>query len=161
MKNNPDGSFGWARPLHAHNMPAINCVKVDKNNNIIVLGNFEAYLKIDNSTFSAGTNVSNRHFLAKFNNAGNLIWYQGLSAYSLLYSSNSKIDIDNDNNIYTASSYYDTQTINFPNTTINAPSGGRTIIYKINTNGNLAWNSLIKGIDAFDLLSLNKSDTSH
>lgn len=154
MKNNPDGSFVWARPLHAHNMPAINCVKVDKSNNIIILGSFEAYLKIDSNTFPANTNGTNRLFLAKFNTAGNFIWYQNLSYYGLLYSSNSKIDIDNDNNIYTASTYYDAQTINFPNTIINAPFGGKTIIYKINSNGHLVWNSLIKGADAYDFLSI-------
>ncbi|WP_294283140.1 T9SS type B sorting domain-containing protein [uncultured Chryseobacterium sp.] len=161
MKNNPDGSFVWARPLHAHNTPAISCVKVDKNNNIIVIGGFEAYLKIDNNTFSANTNYSNRLFLAKFNNAGNFIWYQNLSAYTAIFPSNSKIDIDNDNNIYTASTYYDAQIINFPNATINAPFGGRTLIYKINTNGHLVWNSLIKGIDSYDFLSikLNSDNT--
>ncbi|ALR30546.1 hypothetical protein ATE47_08400 [Chryseobacterium sp. IHB B 17019] len=158
MKNSPNGSFVWARPLHAHNAPAINCVKVDKSNNIIVLGNFESYLKIDNNTFPAGNTNSNRYFLAKFNNDGNFIWYQHLSTYSFyLNSSNFKIDTDNDNNIYTASTYYDAQTINFPNTTINAPFGGRTIIYKISSNGNLVWNSLIKGDNSFDFLSIKRN----
>lgn len=155
MKNNADGSFGWARPLHAHNTPTINCVKVDHNNNIVISGNFEAYLKIDNITYPAGNTSSNRHFLAKFNNDGNFIWYQNLSLHSSISgSSNSKIDIDNDNNIYTASTYYEAQMIAFPNVTVNAPLGGRTIIYKISPNGNLVWNSLIKGEDAYDFLSI-------
>jgi len=155
MKNNPNGSFVWARPLHAHNTPAINCVKVDHNNNIIISGNFEAYLKIDNNTFPAGNTSSNRYFLAKFNNDGNFLWYQNLSTYSFyLNSSNSKIDFDSDNNIYTASTYYDSQTIGFPNMIINAPFGGRTIVYKINSNGHLVWNSLIKGDGAYDFLSI-------
>jgi len=138
MKNHPNGSFVWARPLHAHNTPAINCVKVDKSNNIIVSGNFEAYLKIDNNTFAAGNTNFNRYFLAKFSNDGNFIWYQNLSYYSLYSTtSNSTIDIDNDNSIYTASTYYEAQTINFPNMTVNEPFGGKTIIYKINSNGHL------------------------
>ncbi|MCE3074599.1 T9SS type B sorting domain-containing protein [Chryseobacterium gwangjuense] len=155
MKNNPNGSFVWARPLHAHNTPYINTVKTDKNNNIIIIGNYEAYLKIDNIIFPGNTPSSNRSFIAKFNNDGNFLWQQNLTYYSNLgFASNSKIDIDDNNNIYTASTYYDAQTITFPNMTINAPFEGRTIIYKINSNGHLVWNSLIKGIDAYDFLSI-------
>lgn len=156
MKNTSAGAFVWARPLHAHNTPGINSVKVDKSNNIIILGNFEAYLKIDNNIFPAGNISSNRHFIAKFNNNGNFIWYQNLTSFSMyLNSSNSKIDVDNNNNIYTASTYYEPQTISFPNTTINAPNGGRTIIYKISSNGDLVWNSLVKEENsAYDFLSI-------
>ncbi|WP_299179610.1 gliding motility-associated C-terminal domain-containing protein, partial [uncultured Chryseobacterium sp.] len=158
MKNSPNGSFIWARPLHAHNTPTIHTIKVDKNNDIVVLGNFEAYLKIDNNTFPSGNNNYNRVFLAKFNNTGNFIWYQPLTYYSsFMGTSNSKIELDDDNNIYTASTYYEPQSIIFPNTTINAPNGGRTIIYKIKNNGHLVWNSLIKGDGSYDFLSIKRN----
>ncbi|RXM51046.1 MULTISPECIES: T9SS type B sorting domain-containing protein [unclassified Chryseobacterium] len=155
MKNTSTGAFSWARPLHAHNTPTIHTVKTDHNNDIIVLGNFEAYLKIDNNTFPSSSTNYNQSFLAKFNTNGNFTWYQPLTYFSAyLGTSNSKIEIDNTNNIYTASNNYHTQNITFPNTTINIPMDGRTVIYKINTNGHLVWNSLIKGDVSYDFRSI-------
>ncbi|MCJ7932189.1 MAG: T9SS type B sorting domain-containing protein [Chryseobacterium sp.] len=158
MKNTPNGAFSWARPLHAHNIPLIHTVKTDHNNDIIILGKFEAYLKIDNTTFSSNNYNYNRSFLAKFNTNGNFIWYQPLTYYSAYAgTSNAKIELDNTNNIYTASTYYEAQNITFPNTTIHAPGDGRTIIYKINSNGHLVWNSLIKGDGSYDFLSIKRN----
>lgn len=155
MKNLQDGTFSWARPLHAHNTPSINTVKTDTNNNIIVIGNYEAYLKIDNITYPANTNTSNRSFVAKFNNDGNFLWLRNLTYFSSGgFASNSKIDIDNNNNIYTATTYYQPQTVSFPNQNFQAPDGGRNIIYKIDATGNLVWRSIIKGEDAYDFLSI-------
>ncbi|SIS90996.1 gliding motility-associated C-terminal domain-containing protein [Chryseobacterium piscicola] len=154
MKNNPDGSFVWARPLHAHNTPSIQSIKVDNNNDIIIHGNYEAYLKIDNNTYSSGSN-SNRYFLVKFNNNGGFLWFQRLSSFSFhLGTSGSKIDVDSSNNIYTASTFVDPQSIVFPNKTINIAGGGGQIVYKINSNGNLNWNSIVKGNSAYVFLSI-------
>ncbi|WFB68789.1 T9SS type B sorting domain-containing protein [Chryseobacterium sp. WX] len=155
MKNTSAGAFSWARPLHAHNTPSIHAVKTDHNKNIIILGNFEAYLKIDNNSFPSTSVNYNQGFLAKFNTNGNFTWYQPLTYLSAyLGTANSKIEIDNANNIYTASNYYNAQNITFPNTTINAPADGRTMIYKITPNGHLVWNSLIKGDVSYDFRSI-------
>lgn len=155
MKNTQDGTFSWARALHAHNTPTINTVKIDKSNNIVIIGNYESYLKIDNNTFPANTSSSNRSFIAKFNNDGHFVWHRPLTYYSSGgFASNSKIDIDSNNNIYTATTYYQPQTVSFPNQTFQAPDGGRNIIYKIDSSGNLVWRSIIKGEDAYDFLSI-------
>ncbi|MDR4894217.1 MULTISPECIES: gliding motility-associated C-terminal domain-containing protein [unclassified Chryseobacterium] len=155
MKNTPAGAFSWARPIHAHNTPTIHTVKTDQNNSIVILGHFEAGLKIDNNNFPSNNSSYNQAFLAKFNTNGNFTWYQPLT-YSSIYlgTANSKIEIDNAGNIYTASTYNQPQNIVFPNTTINAPVEGRTMIYKINSNGHLVWNSLIKGDGSYDFLSI-------
>lgn len=162
MKNTPSGNLSWARPLHAHNTPYINTVKVDGNNNIVIIGNYEAYLTIDNNSFPASTPSSNRSFIAKFNNDGTFLWQRNLTYYSSGgFTSNSKIDIDSNNNIYTATTYYEPQTVNFPNQSFQAPDGGRNIIYKIDASGNLVWRSIIKGEDSYDFLSikLNSDNT--
>ena len=44
--------------------------------------------------------------------------------------------------------------ITFPNTTINAPADGRTMIYKITPMVILVWNSLIKGDVSYDFRSI-------
>ncbi|WP_157676756.1 T9SS type B sorting domain-containing protein [Chryseobacterium sp. T16E-39] len=154
MKNLSNGNFSWAKPIHT---AELNCVKVNKNNEIIILGNYNGTLTINtNQNFPANIpQATNRFFLAKFDTTGNLSWFQHLAhGPSMNAVSNSKIAIDNNNNIYTAGTFYEPQSINFTNTSVNLPVGGRNVIYKISNSGQHIWNSVIKADDGYDFLTI-------
>ncbi|MEI7488576.1 MAG: hypothetical protein WCJ72_14440, partial [Chryseobacterium sp.] len=154
MKNTLNGALSWAIPIHT---AELNCVKVNKNNEIVVLGNYNGTLIINSSQYFPANipQATNRFFIAKFSSAGSTQWLQHLAhGPSMNAVSNSKIAIDNDNNIYTASTFYQPQTFSFTNASVNLPAGGRNVIYKINNNGQHVWNSVIKADDGYDFLTI-------
>lgn len=154
MKNTSNGALSWAIPIHT---AELNCVKVNKNNEIVVLGNYNGTLIVNSSQYFPANipQATNRFFLAKFSSAGSTQWLQHLAhGPSMNAVSNSKIAIDNDNNIYTASTFYQPQTFSFTNASVNLPAGGRNVIYKINNNGQHVWNSVIKADDGYDFLTI-------
>jgi len=140
-KFDPEGNIKWLN--HFGNVD--NCmgriIKCDKENNIIMAGNFEGTINI------LGQNLNSLGyddlFIVKFNNNGQKIWVRQVESSASLYIKS--LETDQQGNIYVmiaGSSSYPTY---FEN--INKKSN--LLIAKYSSNGNIIWVKESIGYDAY------------
>ena len=136
-KFDPSGNLTWALPMGGSGYDQASSVVVDASGNIFVSGISEATWGSPLRAFSTGTDS----FIAKINPTGSLIWNTFLGGSGIedsIYS----IVLDESGNIY-ATGYSDATWGN----PIQAYSAGRdTLTLKLDSSGNLLWNTFMGGI---------------
>lgn len=105
LKEDTAGKFLWAKSFGEFiNRDNPSCIKVDKNDNVIVGGNCGG----GNSDFDPGPGVTNlignTDFILKLSNAGNFIWAKGINGG--IYPFNfTAIGVDDSNRVYTCGNF--------------------------------------------------------
>lgn len=148
LKLSSNGSFIWAKHLGSYGLDEGNSVNIDKNQNIVVTGQYSEYGDFDQSADSFYLHYGSL-FIAKLTSNGKVIWIKGIGADG--YSSSSKLD-HNDNIIITGKYRYsadlDPDTSNF---LLPYPIGQDDIfICKLDSSGKFQWGNAI-GANGFDV----------
>lgn len=145
LKLNPAGNTLWAKKIGGGSM-AGNCINIDKQQNIVINGNFNNTVDFDPSSNSFNLTATNANvFVAKYTNGGNFIWAKQMVSNGVSVSSISRID--NNNNILTTGFF--SGTCDFDpgvNNTIFSTFGLSDIfVTKLDENGNSIWARQIGG----------------
>jgi hypothetical protein len=131
-KYDPEGNYVWAKKLNGAGIGVEmgESIKVDANGNIYIAGSYGGFLDLDpgpGQTIVTQTDTS-RNFLAKYDNAGNLIW--GLGLNNMFPSWVNPMALDGYGNVY-LTGYVE--------------EGGNgqddIVVKKYDANGGLAWSN--------------------
>lgn len=136
-------SWQWANKLGSTSTEYILASTTDQNGNIYTVGNFSSTINIPGNTI---TNVGNLDmFLAKYNNAGTLLWLK--SAGSGFVDEGQSVSVDTVGNIYVTGHFSGTS-MQIGNTTLTnaGNSNGDMYIAKYDANGNNVWAKRAGGI---------------
>lgn len=140
VKLDSNGNFVWGIQLGGVNDESINKIDVDSTGNIYVTGYFYGTADFDPSanTFNLISNGQSDVFIAKFNNAGGLIWSKQFGGSS--YDNSESMLLSNEN-IYIAGNFYETANFDTGGGTFYLTSAGFDDGYlaKIDTSGNFMW----------------------
>lgn len=136
------GNLFWVKSFGGTNADTGGGLEVDTRGNIYVNGSFQGFGDFDPN---AGTTTlistgATDIFMAKLNNAGNLIWAKSMG--STTYDNGSDLVLDKKgNNIYLTGQFENTVDFDTNTGTTNLTSAGSADIYinKIDTAGNLIW----------------------
>lgn len=109
VKIDADGNVLWSTYFGGEKADAVTAVKIDKNNDILIMGGTSSTQNIATSGAYQTSTIGTSSFLAKFSNDGFPIWstyydnYIGVNeviSYDNLYYNNAYFDVDSANNIY-------------------------------------------------------------
>ena len=145
IKFNSNNTFAWINNITGNSDTFVTDIKLDNDNNIILLGYTSATsINIKSNTYTKNTLVSTGIYLTKFDNNGNIlrfIWIDGSSA-----EQSGVIVIDSINNIY-ITGYTVSGTLGINDISYNKVSGAtkNSFVIKFNTNLDLRWIEWITG----------------
>lgn len=129
-------SWLWVKGVGGDNFDVGNSICTDVDGNAIVVGNFTS----DTIIFGADTNISavgSNIFIAKYNNAGNVLWYKCLGGPNRTFASSVCTDVEG-NIIVTG--FFISPTITFGTISLFNNTGGDNIfVVKYDSNGNVLW----------------------
>jgi len=110
-KYSPDGKLVWAKQFGGpgDTAPRTDVLTTDKDNNVIVCGNFNNTVDFDPGpgTFNITSSAHIQSFVVKLNSKGEFIWAKQLGNSDIVYSGASIKDVtcDKDGNIYTVGDF--------------------------------------------------------
>lgn len=149
VKISPNGIVLWSTFFGGENADYISCLKIDKNNDLCILGITSSYQNIATTNAYQTSTIGTSCFLTKFSNNGVVLWSTYYDNDSELITTvpygsptyvNSYFDLDSSDNIY-----FDIRTRNeglaTPNafqTIRNQPTGG-DLISKFSPTGQRIW----------------------
>lgn len=123
QKFDVNGNILWSNHIQMFGYPSnsgsdfMTGVVVDSSGNSYVCGTLVIFIN---------TQYRNKHYVAKFDTNGNILWQKYLQVSDTLSSEYSwGIDLDSSNNVYVYGQYFDAS---------NNPG-----VFKLDTNGNLIW----------------------
>jgi len=132
-KMDPMGNLLWAFGIGNTNDDYAYKIKIDKNNNVYIGGEFDGTVDFDPSSGVYNLNsLNDKSFILKLNSHGNFIWAKQLHGYNF--------SIDGNNNVITSTVF--TGVIDFdPGAGIYNlnSSAGSIAISKIDSSGNFLW----------------------
>lgn len=141
--NSHGQSWEWANKLGSTSAEYILASATDQNGDIYTVGNFSSTMTISGNTIA---NVGNLDmFIAKYNNAGTLLWLK--SAGSGFVDEGQSVSVDTFGNVY-VTGHFSGSSIQFGSTTLtNAGNiNGDMYIAKYDANGNNVWAKRAGGI---------------
>lgn len=144
IKFNSNNTLAWINNITGISDTLVSDIKLDNENNIILLGNTSASsIKIKSNTYTK-TISSTSVYVTKFDNNGNIIkfiWIDGVSA-----EDSGLIAIDTNNNIY-ITGYSVSGSLNINDVSYNKVSGAtkNSFVIKFNTSLQLKWIEWITG----------------
>lgn len=95
-KLNPAGDLLWIKQFSGYNDVKVNDLKIDRNNNPVILGNYRVSVHFDTilTTNNTDTLYSSNMFIAKYTPGGDLMWAKNTGGVS--YDGNSlAVDLNN------------------------------------------------------------------
>ena len=136
-KFNPQGEAVWARQAGSSSVDEGRAVAVDASGNIIVAGIFTKTIHFGNDSLVNHGNYD--IFIAKYNDAGDLLWLK--QAYTTNQDKAVDIAIDNENN-YLITGYFGddaVDTLVYDGTNIISNGERDIFVLKLNSDGILQW----------------------
>lgn len=127
-------------------------IENDNDGNVIAVGDFTGTIP--------GTNLTNAGsfgdvFVAKFSSlTGNLIWARQFSGSDLDYTTS--VAVDDENNIYVAGLFRGT--VHFENTSYEVGPYGDAFVFKLDTNGVIAWLQRFDGTQGSSMIINVRND---
>lgn len=153
LKLDSAGDLIWSKHFSSNNDVNINSLAIDKNNNLILLGDYKVKVDFDLSLITNNTDTfySSNMFVCKYSSNGNLLWAKNTGGRS--FSGNSlTVDLNNDIIITGKSvdiNYFDTLTAvtTLDSFIVTTPLGSHweyyhpemNFIAKYDTGGNKIW----------------------
>lgn len=140
IKFSSTGEVLWAKNFSDSNSHGID-VAVDSDNNLIVIGAFSGFLKIEGQTLLPSSPGS-ATFIAKFTSAGNLIFVKVLETGSSNTGNANALGVsfDSDNNFYLAGN--SSNSIRIDGSTYGT-NNNESFLIKFTSSGNIDWVRLI------------------
>ena len=156
-----NGNFLWARRFGSVGADNNGVgIKTDVTGNVYTTGFFEGVVDFDpgSSVFNLSSNGLTDIFVIKLNSLGNLIWAKNMGGTSQDRSFD--LDLDDNNNVYTAGFFFGTSNFDPNSSTANLTSAGSydCFISKLDNNGNYKWVKQISGPSLIYLFSLTTDD---
>lgn len=146
-KYDPNGNLVWAKQFGGpgDTVPRPDMIEVDKNNNVIISGNFNNTVDFDPgpAVYNLTSSAHIQAYIVKLNSDGNFIWAEQFGNSPTVYSGSAITDIrcDESGNIYAAGDFtgacdFDPGPGTFPMTS----QGLRdAFVAKLTSNGQLIW----------------------
>jgi hypothetical protein len=121
-KLNPSGGYIWCRGIGSTGYDNSNCLVLDSWNNVYTCGNFEGTVDFNPSadTFNITVAGETDVYISKSDSNGNFIWAKSLGGIS--WDISRAIDLDVNENIYTAGIFYGTTDFDPDSTVFNLTS---------------------------------------
>lgn len=156
VKYDADGNEMWARNTGSNyeNETATRTVKTDLQNNVYAAGYFTNAVTFGNTTLMSSG--GSQQFIVKYDPSGTVLWAKSANAdygFNMVQS----IDIDENNNFYTAGTYANSQ-VNFGNGVIlnnPLPVAGALFIVKYTPAGEAVWGRKANPFYANNLVSID------
>ncbi|WP_437689672.1 SBBP repeat-containing protein [Sorangium sp. So ce176] len=129
------GQTDWPTVFGGSGTDLCSAVARDRDDNVIVAGNFEGTVNFDGTTFtSQGSDV----FVAKLDPGGTLLWIKRISGPN---SDNAYgVAVDSENNIFVAGMFSNSANV-LDETTMRGGGGEDIFVVKIDAEGHHVWNS--------------------
>jgi len=133
IKHNKDGNLLWAKGFGKTGVQKGEDVVTDKDNNIIVVGNFADSINFGGTTLKS--NGVEDIFIAKFDATGNHLWSKSFG--DALSQKAIKVAVDVSGNIYFSGNFRGS--FDFGNGLLTGGSLGNIFIVSFDPNGNSIW----------------------
>lgn len=134
IKHDTLGNVQWAKTFGGAGVDTAGSICTDRMGNIIITGSFSNTISIDSYTFTS-TGQKNI-FIAKLNNAGNIIWAQQFSCSGDATATDIKTDIVN--SIYIVGNYKNGDLL-FGNIPLAASNTNNLFYSKLRDDGTVIW----------------------
>jgi len=144
-KYDKNGKFEWVKTISGDFDESGNSIIIDKNQDIIVVGNFYEEIKIDQTKTKAKGNAD--IFIAKYNKQGVLLWSKVFGSYNM--DDAHEVKVDSSNNIYLVGRLSNTIKIN--NVILKSHGGIDGFIMKFTPEGNIIYGKTIGGNEDDDI----------
>lgn len=135
-----DGDFAWARGMGGPEYDGVNGMALDDSSNIYITGYFRGVMDFDPGpgVFELNAGDKDDRFVAKLDNAGNLLWAVALHDVDGYISS--AIALDGVGNVYTTGEFSGTADFD-PGPGIFELTGqnSTTFVWKLDTYGHFLW----------------------
>lgn len=156
VKYDANGTEMWARNTGStyENETATRTVKTDLQNNVYAAGYFTNTVNFGNTTLMSSG--GSQQFIVKYDPSGTVLWAKGANAdygFNTIHS----IDIDQNNNLYTAGTYANSQ-LNFGNGVVLSnpiPVAGALFVVKYTPTGEAVWGRKANPFNANNLISID------
>jgi len=156
VKYDTNGNELWARNTGSNydNGTCTRTVKTDLNNNVYAAGYFSNTVNFGTTTLNASG--GSQQFIVKYDPSGNVLWAKAATAtagYNTIHS----IDVDENNCLYTAGTYNNTQ-LNFGNgvsLTNTVPTDGAVFVVKYTSEGEAVWARKATSLNANNGLNID------
>lgn len=146
-KYDTNGNFVWAKQFGGpgDTVPRSDVLAVDKNNNVIICGNFNNTVDFDPGpgVYNITSSAHIQAFIVKLNSNGDFIWAEQFGNSPIVYSGSNIADVkcDAQGNIYTVGNFqgscdFDPGPGNY---ILTSHSLGDGYISKLDSNGNFMW----------------------
>jgi hypothetical protein len=165
-KFSPTGVCMWARRVFISVQGECNDINIDKDGNLLVVGNYNGILYVNNDTYPGNSTSWPDVFLIKMDTTGNFIWGTAVGGN---YSDRANaVDSDPDGNIYMSGTF--ARSLKFGTTVITSRGAGTTIadmnasadafLAKYDKNGVFQWVRTISNVAdlAMDDLEVSPSN---
>jgi hypothetical protein len=142
-KFSSNGNVIWAKSFGGSDHDFNSQISIDNNDNIYQTGDFTSL------TMNIGTNSINNSgeydaYICKFDTNGNELWSKSYGGPGFDYGNT--ITIDNNENIFTAFSYF-SSSLSADNLSFTNNGIGDILLMKLNTDGTIIWAQSIGGTD--------------
>ncbi|MPT35384.1 MAG: T9SS type A sorting domain-containing protein [Flavobacterium sp.] len=156
VKYDSNGNEIWARNAGSSydNGTCTLAVKTDLNNNIYAAGYFSNIVSFGDAILSASG--GSQQFIVKYDPSGNVLWAKAATATAGFNTIHS-IDVDENNSLYTAGTYNNTQ-LNFGNgvtLTNPVPTDGAVFVVKYTPGGEAVWARKATSLNANNTLNID------
>lgn len=140
-KYDKNGNFIWVKSFGGEGSQCGNSLAIQPNGDILLAGNFENELLINDTIIKYGW--SNSVFIVKLNDLGQIKWYKTYGNGE--FNDISEIKSDNENNIIAVGRLSDTISIGNKSMISHGKVDG--FILKLSNNGNFIWSHVLGGKD--------------
>lgn len=149
LKTDKNGNLDWAKYIQGHNTAWIYNVKTDGNDNIVFMGENEAYFDYNGQNHLPNITINKEDYISKIDKDGKFKWRQTLGGQvpSGLINDSKLFDIDTDNSIVLINEKIN-YPIPFPNKTLFIDNFSyRGLLIKMDENGNYLWHASMADTD--------------
>ncbi len=155
VKYDSNGNELWARNTGSNydNGTCTRTVKTDSQNNVYAAGYFSNTINFGATTLNA--TGGSQQFIVKYDTDGNVLWAKAASAtpgYNTIHA----IDVDENNNVFTAGTYNNTQ-MDFGNgvsLTNSIVTDGAVFVVKYTSGGDAVWARKATSLNANNALNI-------
>lgn len=156
LKLSPNGDFIWAKRIGGIYGDMVEAIKIDKNSNLFVGGEFSNTVDLDpgvgisNATSAGASDM----FILKMDTAGNLVWYEQIG--STMDDRVRDIEISENGEIYCAGHFSNTVDFDLSsaNNSLTSNGGMDHFILKMDSLKNFIWAGSMGGSTSLSFIDL-------